>query len=495
MNFAQLVDGHLDHQVALIGRAGTTSYGELADQAARLRGGLSAAGIARGDRVAVIAANNELFVTALLAVLGLGATAVPLNPASPSYELERELRAGDVVAVLAGPTGARTLAGVDTELLARLLLVGVPDGADLPGGRSLLELAGGAAEPVVEVDPDDPAVVLFTSGTSGEPRGAVLSHHNLLVNHAQVLAADPQAVLPNDVVLAVLPLFHVYGLNAVLGLSLRLGATVVLEERFDAVRSLETVADQAVTVVAAGPPVWTAWAGLDQPSPALGALRRARSGAAALPLRTGELMSEVHGVTVAEGYGLTEASPVVTLPPADLVRPGSIGRPVPGVEVRLVDLDGEDALVGDPGEVWVRGANVFGGYLGSGASPVDDQGWLHTGDVAVADDDGWLYLVDRIKDVIIVSGFNVYPAEVEEVLLSHPSVNRAVVVGAGDAATGERIIAHVVIESGALMEEVELMKHAAEHLPRFKCPSRIDVHDELPSGLGGKTPRRLLRDD
>jgi long-chain acyl-CoA synthetase len=494
VNFAQLLDGHPDGQVALIGRAGQTTYGELADQVARLRGGLAASGIDRSDRVAVIAANNELFVTALLAVLGIGATGVLLNPASPPYELERELRAADVVALVAGPAGATTLASVDSGLLEGMKLVALPDGAQLPVGRSLVDLAGGGAVPMVDVDPADPAVVLFTSGTSGEPRGAVLSHHNLLVNHEQVLAADPEAVTASDVVLAVLPLFHVYGLNVVLGLSLRLGATVVLEERFDPARSLETVERHNVTVVAAGPPVWTAWAVAAESSQALTALRRARSGAAALPLRTAEVMADVYGVTVAEGYGLTEASPVVTLPPGNVVRRGSIGLPVPGIEVRLVDLDGEDALVGDPGEVWVRGPNVFSGYLDGGASPVDADGWLHTGDVAVTDDDGWLYLVDRIKDVIIVSGFNVYPAEVEDVLLAHPSVSAAAVVGTGDPVTGERIVAHVVSAAGAFIEEEALMRHAAEILPRFKCPSRIDVHDELPVGLGGKTPRRLLRD-
>ena len=494
MNFAELVHRHPADSVALIGRTGSTTYGQLADQASRLRHGLSNAGVREGDRVALIAANNELFVVSLLAGLGLGAAVVPLNPATPAYELERQLRAADVVAAIAGPTGESVLREVSAELLGGLRLVAVPPGSAVPGARSLVELAGEGSTDVVDVRPDAPAVVLFTSGTSGEPRGAVLSHANLLVNHDQVLAADPEAVVASDVVLAVLPLFHVMGLNVVLGLSLRAGASVVLEERFDPGRTLDTMESTRVTVVAAGPPLWTAWSQLSSASPALARLRRARSGAAALSVTVARAMREVHGVSVSEGYGLTETSPVVSIAPGEEVREGSIGKPVPGVELRLVDDDGEDALVGDPGEVWVRGPNVFAGHLDEGPSPIDRDGWLHTGDVAVADDDGWLYLVDRIKDLIIVSGFNVYPSEVEDVLVQHPAVAAAVVVGAPDPLTGERIVAHVVARPGVVVEEEGLLAHVADHLPRFKCPARIDVHEELPAGMAGKTPRRLLRD-
>ena len=493
MNFASLIDAHDAEVAALVGPGGDIGYGSLRERSSRLRGGLAAHGIGQGDRVAIVAVNSPLFVEALLAVLGTGATAVPLNPLSPPAELQREMSHAAASAVVAGPTGARSVGRLDAKFLESVLVF-APSAAELTGASSLEELFEHEPAAVADVPGDHEAVVLFTSGTAGASRGAALTHHNLLVNHEQVLAADPEAVLPGDRVLAVLPFFHVYGLNVVLGLALRVGAAVVIEERFDPDRTLETVSRHSVSVLAAGPPVWNAWAQLDAPQPALAGLRIARSGAAALPIATAERLEREHGVLVAEGYGLTEASPVVTLPLRDQVRHGSVGHPVPGVEVRLVDEEGRDSLVGDPGELWVRGPNVFSGYLGDDAPQVvDADGWLHTGDVAVLDDDGWLFLVDRLKDLIIVSGFNVYPNEVEAVLVEHPAVAQAVVVGVPDASTGEAIVGHVAALAGHTVEEADVLEFAAERLPRFKCPRRIDVHDVLPTGLAGKTPRRLLR--
>lgn len=487
MNFAELPTLHDPTRIALIGSAGTTSYGELCERSERLRGTLGTASIRPGDRVAIIAANNELFVTSLLATLGLGAVAVPLNPTAPAPQLERELREAEVSAVLAGPAGAARLRDVDAEFLAGLRLLASP-------GTGYEQLLEADPVPVLSMEADDPAVVLFTSGTAGPSRGAVLSHGNLLVNHEQMLAADPEAVVADDVALAVLPLFHVFGLNVVLGLAMRAGAALALEERFDPARTLAVCDEHGVTVVAAAPPLWAAWADAGTPSAPLVRLRRARSGAAALPPAVASALDTHHGLSVAEGYGLTETAPAVTIPPANEVRQGSVGRPLPGVEVRLVDDEGHDALVGDPGEVWVRGPNVFAGYLDGGPNSIDAHGWLHTGDVAVVDDDGWLYLVDRQKDLIIVSGFNVYPAEVEDVLTAHPVVVAAAVVGEPDPSAGERVVAHVVVSDRARFEEQEMLDHVAAHLPRFKCPSRIDVHDELPVSATGKVPRRLLRD-
>jgi len=199
---------------------------------------------------------------------------------------------------------------------------------------------------------------------------------------------------------------------------------------------------------------------------------------------------------VAEGYGLTEASPVVTTGLGIDAPDGSIGVPLPGVSVRLVDNAGEDALVGDPGEIWVRGPNVFPGYWQdeeATRSVLTEDGWLRTGDVAVVDDDGRLFLVDRVKDVIVVSGFNVYPAEVEEVLAEHPAVAAAAVVGVPHPHTGEAVRALVVPADGASVDVDDLLDHAAHHLARYKCPSTVEVVDELPTTLTGKVVRRTLR--
>ena len=209
-------------------------------------------------------------------------------------------------------------------------------------------------------------------------------------------------------------------------------------------------------------------------------------------------MAERYGLAVKEGYGLTEASPVVTTGLGVDAPVGSVGVPVPGMEVRLVDLSGEDVLVGDAGEIWVRGPNVFGGYWEdeeATARILDPEGWLHTGDLAVVDDDGFIYLVDRIKDLIIVSGFNVFPAEVEEVLLEHPAIEAAAVIGVPHPYTGEAVRAYVVARSGFSIEEDDVIDFVAGRLARYKCPNKVTFVEEIPVGLGGKVLRKALKDE
>jgi long-chain acyl-CoA synthetase len=284
-------------------------------------------------------------------------------------------------------------------------------------------------------------------------------------------------------------------MNVVLGIGLSAGATILLVERFDPVSAITSIRDHGVTVVAGAPPMWTAWATLrEAPADAFAGVRLATSGASKLPEETSETMARRFGVVVAEGYGLTEASPVVTTSVAG-PRAGSIGRPLPGVEVRLVE-DGEDALLGDAGEIWVRGPNVFAGYWGdpeATAAALTPDGWLRTGDVAVADDDGNLWIVDRSKDLIIVSGFNVYPAEVEEALLEHPKIAAVAVVGVESPYSGEAVKAYVVPEPGMALEEDEVSDFCATRLARYKCPTKVMFVDELPQGIGGKVLRRQLR--
>jgi len=250
--------------------------------------------------------------------------------------------------------------------------------------------------------------------------------------------------------------------------------------------------------VPAAPPVFVAWTAFPAaPDDAFATVRLALSGGAPLATEVASAFRDRFGVTIWNGYGLTEASPVVTTAlVGGEARPGSIGRPIPGVEVRLVDTDGEDALAGDSGEIWVRGSNVFPGYWqndAATAAALTDDGWLMTGDIAVADDDGYLYLVDRSKDLIIVSGFNVYPAEVEEVLLLHPAIAEAAAVGVEHPYSGEAVKAFVVAERGRHLEEDEVIEFCAQHLARYKCPSNVTFVDSLPHGLVGKLLRRELR--
>jgi long-chain acyl-CoA synthetase len=356
------------------------------------------------------------------------------------------------------------------------------------------------ATPIAVVGDDDPAVLLFTSGTAGSPKAAVLTHGSLTANLTQVQRHPGLALRLDDVGLGLLPFFHVFGLNVALGLPLAAGASVAIVERFDPAGSLARVRDAGVTVIAGVPAVYSAWLDLPDelaPRDTFAKVRLAVSGAAALPLEVAAAMQERFGVDVREGYGLTEASPIVTTAAVGgPARPGSIGPPLPGVEVRLLDSDGTDVLSGDPGEIWVRGPNVFAGYWQdpeTTARVIDADGWLHTGDLAIVDNDGWLRLVDRAKDLIIVSGFNVYPAEVEEALVEHADVVDAAVVGVPDPKSGEAVVAFVVPRDGATPTRTELIAHLRRRLARYKLPSRIELVTELPHNYAGKVPRRALR--
>jgi long-chain acyl-CoA synthetase len=310
-------------------------------------------------------------------------------------------------------------------------------------------------------------------------------------------------------VLLVLPLFHVYGLNAGFGLVAATGACAVLQESFDPRAALELMEREQITAVPGAPPMYQAWlavadaegsdAGLRR---AFAAVRMASSGAAPLPVEVWTAMRERAAVTVWEGYGLTEACPVVASTLATgRAKPRCIGGPIPGVELELRDTaesaadtePGEDAGEG-PGEIVVRGANLFAGYWPDGADGPDADGWLATGDLAYRDDDGDLHLVDRRSDLVLVSGFNVYPAEVERVLETHPAVAESAVIGVPDPRTGSAVRAVVVLRPGQKVTADELTAHAAESLARYKVPTSVNFLPALPHSLTGKVSRARLRE-
>jgi long-chain acyl-CoA synthetase len=495
VNLAAVLDPHPDDAVALVTRGRPVTYGQLRREVGVLRGAFAQLGLEPGERVAIVAHNNLTFVVPYLAALGAGCVAVPLNPTSPPAELQRQLAAVTAAAVVVGPGAAGAIAGVD-RAAAGLRLVLAPRGAELDDVQVLDDLLSAEPAPVADRAGDDLAVLMFTAGTAGSPRPAMLTHGNLRANIEQVQRVPSRRLEPGDVSLGVLPLFHIFGLNVVLGLSLAAGSSVVLVERFDPSSALDTIRDRGVTVVAGAPPVWTAWSSLpDAPADVFASVRVAVSGASRLSRETADAMLRRYGVRVTEGYGLTEAAPIVTTSGTEDTPPGSVGRPLPGVELRLVDEQGEDALVGDPGEIRVRGPNVFAGYWGdeeASARALTLDGWLCTGDIAVSDDRGYIYLVDRAKDLVIVSGFNVFPAEVEEVLVSHPGVAAVAVVGVPHPHTGEAVKAIVVPVEGHLLDEEALIAHCGTHLARYKCPTKVQFVDALPQGLGGKVLRRQL---
>jgi long-chain acyl-CoA synthetase len=497
VNLASLIEPHPADSAALISRGRVTTYGELREQVAGLRGGLTGLGLEPGDRVGILAANNWYFVASYLAVLGAGCVAVPLNSTSPPREVERNLAAIGARAVIAGPAGKAAISALQRSELPVLEHLIASRGGEVAGALVLDDVMAAAPTPIVDREPDDLAVLMFTSGTAGTPKAAMLTHGNLLSNLEQCQAHPGRAQTADDVVFGVLPFSHIFGLNVVLGISFMAGSSVLVVERFDPHSSLESIANHRCTVVTGAPTMWNAWATLPGADPnALSSVRLAASGAAPLPTATRRAIGERFGIELAEGYGLTEASPVVATGFGVGAPEGSIGVPVPGCHVRLVDADGEDALIGDAGEVWVSGPNVFAGYWDDEAATsatLTDDGWLRTGDIAVVDDDGYLFLVDRVKDLVIVSGFNVYPAEVEQVIALHPGVADCAVVGVPHPYTGEAVKAYVVPVEGGSIEEDDLIAHCGEYLARYKCPDKVLFVDELPHGLGGKLLRRALR--
>jgi long-chain acyl-CoA synthetase len=489
VNLAAIIDPHpAEHPALLLEDGRMVTYGDLRHATTAARDQLVEAGIHPGDRVALLSSNHPDFVVAYLAVLGLGAVAVPLNPTSPDAELSRELETITAAALVAAGAGVRAAAGLNRPILA---LTGPGPAVD---GAS----PGPAPAPVLDRQPSDLAVLSFTAGTGGAPRPAMLTHGNLLANIEQVHRHGRGAVASDDVVLGVLPLFHILGLNAVLGGALSAGAAVLLLDHFDPPTDLGLIVRHGVTLLLGPPTMYAALAAVPSAGPeAMATVRLAYCGAAPLPLEVAEAWQRRFGQRLLQGYGLTEASPVVTSAlPDQEAPPTSVGVPLPGVQVRLVDEEGEDALSGDPGELWVQGDNVFPGYWQDDEATrqvLTTDGWLRTGDVAVAGDDGQLYIVDRAKDLIIVSGFNVYPMEVEDALLDHPAVAEAAVVSATDPYRGERIRAFVVLRPGAELTTEQLTAFCSERLASYKCPSDISFVPSLPHGLAGKLLRRALR--
>ena len=481
--------GRTPDKPAFLSGATSTTWAEVDAQVDAAAAGLRGLGLQPGDRVALSLTNTLDFPIAYFGVLRAGLVAVPLNPGYTAQELRWTLSDSGARAAVVSGHGSELLLSLGSELatLEHVLVVG-------GSWHQLLEgAAGQSATP--PTSGEDLAVLLYTSGTSGRPKGAMLPHRALLANLEQTARIEPPVVAADDVVLLVLPLFHVYGLNAALGAVARHGATGLLVERFDPVETLAEVRRAGVTNVVGAPPMYVAWSMLPDVGDAFSSVRLALSGAAPLPAQVLQRVLDTTGRHVFEGYGLTETAPVLTTTlMSEVAKPGSIGRPVPGVELRLLDEGGAPVEEGDPGEVVVRGDNLFLGYWPDASGGPDEQGWFATGDVALLDADGDLHLVDRRQDLVLVSGFNVYPREVEDVLLTHPEVAEAAVLGIAHPYTGEAVKALVVRTPGSRLTAEDLIAHAAASLARFKCPTAVEFVPELPRGATGKVRKGRLRE-
>ena len=466
------------------------TYAQLREAAGRMSTLLSAHGVEPGDRVGIMLPNVPAFPIAFYGALAAGAVVVPMNPLLKSREVGYYLSDSGAKVVLAWHTAAAEAAKGAADAGAQTISV---DAADMGG---LLDESAPAKGRSDRQDYDD-AVILYTSGTTGTPKGAELTHAGL-VRNAELTARTLLKNNPDDVVMGCLPLFHVFGLTCGLNATVAAAGTLTLLPRFDAAKALEMIQRDAVTIFEGVPTMYAAMLHHPGADPAQAAtLRVCVSGGASLPVEILRGFEEKFGCVILEGYGLSETSPVASFNHPDRVRkPGSIGTPIEGVQMRLIDDEGHTVPAGEIGEIAIRGHNVMKGYWAkpeATAEAIADDGWFRTGDMARVDEDGYYYIVDRKKDLIIRGGYNVYPREIEEVLHEHPAVAEVAVIGLPHAELGEEVGAAVALKPGAVAAPEELRAFARDRVAAYKYPRRVWLVETLPKGPTGKILRREVQ--
>jgi long-chain acyl-CoA synthetase len=470
--------------VAITHDGRSLTVGELEARSGRAAALLAALGVGRGDRVAIQLPNVPAFVDFYFATLRLGAVVVPVNPLLRAAESAFTLEDAEARVLIAWHEAEAP----EGDVGAAIETVRIED----PFGGSVLDGIEGD-EAVVEVDPAETAVILYTSGTTGRPKGAELTHRNLGLNTKGVIAE--LAIGADDVLLGTLPLFHSFGQTCTLNSSIAVGARLALLTRFDAAAAVELVDREGVTILMAVPTMLAGIAGAAADHGPFSGLRIVASGGAPLPREQAENFERVTGVPVLDTWGLSETSPAATLNRPGATRAGSVGRPIEGVEVRVVGDEGEGLAAGETGQLAIRGHNVMKGYWRrpeATAAAITPEGWFLTGDLGRVDDDGYVYVIGRLKDMIIRGGLNVYPREVEEVLHRHPAVSEAAIVGVPDERLGEEVGAAVVLAPGAAAAPEELRDWLKERVAPFKYPRRVWMLDELPKGPTGKILKREI---
>ena len=509
--FERAVEEHRE-KTALSFFGTEVSFSRLAEMVEKMAAALAASGVGKGDRVALMLPNCPQYVVSFFATVRLGAIVTQLNPMYVEREIEHILNDSGAetivvytdmyprVKAILPDTGLRNVVVVDFQ--------GEPDGL-YEGHHGFDEFVNMDAEaaPEAEIDPaEDVAVLQYTGGTTGVSKGAMLTHRNLIANVHQTLEiflSDSPAFDDNQKVIGVLPFFHIYGLTCVMVFGLVQGLNQLLVPRFDVEQVLELVRDEEPTMLSGVPTMYMALVSSGEELSEYGfdKVEIFNSGGASLPVNLLRSFEEKAGRPLFEGYGLSEASPVThNNPPfTGHGREGSIGVPIPSTDCKIVDVDtGEREMpVGESGELLIHGPQIMKGYwnMPEETEKTLEDGWLHTGDVAQMDADGYFYIVDRKKDMIVASGYNVYPREIEEVLFEHPDVAEAVAVGIPDEYRGETVKAFVVMKQGKDTSEEEVLAFCKERLAPYKTPKGVEFRDELPKSTVGKLLRRVLADE
>ncbi|WP_175582676.1 4-coumarate--CoA ligase family protein [Nocardioides guangzhouensis] len=486
--------GELGDKPALIdGPSGRTlTYGALLEAVRALAGGLVARGFAPGHTLALLAPNLPEYATAFHGAAYAGGVVTTINPTYTEGEVHHQLVDADArLLVTVGPFLEVARAAADGTAVEEIVVIGQADGA-----RSLTDLLGEPLAEQVPVDLDSTVVLPYSSGTTGVNKGVMLTHRNLVSNIAQTLAMAE--VREDETLTAVLPFFHIYAMQVLMNTALRVGATVVTMPRFELEQFLSLHQEHGVTRSFVAPPIVLALARhplVDDYD--LSRLEQVFSAAAPLSAELALEAGKRLGCDVVQGYGMTELSPVSHITPAGGFRPGSVGVTLPNTQTRVVDpATGDDLDFGVDGEIWVRGPQVMKGYLNNEratAATITDDGWLRTGDIGHIDEDGHLFIVDRLKELIKYKGFQVPPAELEALLLTHPAVADAAVVGLPDEEAGEIPAAYVVRQPGTDATAEQIMGYVAGQVAHYKQVRRLDFIETIPKSASGKLLRRELK--
>jgi long-chain acyl-CoA synthetase len=516
LNLAMIVEDHAQkrpNREAVVFQNIRLTYGQLNAMACQIANGLAARGIKPGDKVAMTCPNLPFFPVVYYGILKAGAVVVPLNVLLKPREIAYHLQDSDAKAYFCFegsaelPMGQMGYAGFkEVDACEHFFLMTANPAAPSPieGAQTLGMLMHNQPPTFVTADrsPEDTAVILYTSGTTGQPKGAELSHSNMLIN--AIVSRDLHALDPSverNVILIALPLFHSFGQTCQMNAGLYHGSTLVLVPRFDAGPVIEAMLTEKVNYFSGVPTMFWALLNYAQQNHVDTAsiaehLKLCSSGGSALPVEVLHAFEKTFNVKILEGYGLSETSPVATFNQLGMERKvGSIGLPVFGTEVRIVDDQDQDVPVNEAGEIIIRGHNVMKGYYKKPEATAEAMrgGWFHTGDIARRDEQGYIFIMDRVKDMILRGGFNVYPREVEEVMLSHPAVSMVAVIGTPHESLGEDVKAFVIRKPGAEITADELIAWCKDNMAAYKYPRSIEFRDQLPMSATGKILKRELR--
>jgi long-chain acyl-CoA synthetase len=484
-------------KTAVILEAARLSYAQLDEMSDRVAAGLAAAGVAPGDKIGLQLPNIPQFVIAYFGILKAGGVVVPMNVLLKAPEIEFQLRdSGARVLITFGALLGESAKAAETAAVTSLYVV-TEGGAPAAGTPFEALLAGDPPGPRLALrNPADPAVIIYTSGTTGTPKGAVLSHLSLYMN------ADIPGRLfefsADDTVVVALPLFHVFGLSSVMNTCILLGGTMSLVSRFEPRAVLELMRRDRVSVFMGVPTMFIALLQAADADTDLALLRVAVSGGAPIPAEVIDSFERRFGVPILEGYGLSESSSAATFNISATERKVySAGKPIWGTSVQIWDADSRPLPpgAGQVGEIVLRGVNIMIGYHDNPEATAQAfaGGWFHTGDLGYLDEDGFLFIVDRIKDLIIRGGYNVYPREVEEVIYAHPAVAEVAVIGVPDPKLGEEVRAVVAVKAGQSVTEAELIEFVKERAAAYKYPRTVEFRDSLPKNATGKILKKELR--